>query len=179
MKKNKKEQVRFQSKEIKQKGNMNEDYKSVITLVIVLIVIGCLVALVYFLNGKYVTKDHFQSTTSTTAKVIFDETVITVDNMFDIDKNEYYVLLFDAKDETSAFLYSGLVTSFKEDKIPLYSIDLSNAMNKKYYDKEGKVNKSPKKASDVLVTGPTLITIKKGKVSSFITEKEKIVEKLS
>lgn len=179
MKKDKKKNSKFQSKEIKVKNYMNEDYKTITTLIIVLVVIGCFIGLLFFLNGKFVTKDHFQDNTTTTAKVKYDDSLLIVNDIFNIDDKEYFVLLYDAKDKTSNFLYSGLISSYKDDKISLYSIDLSNSMNKKYYNKEGKINKTPKNASEVLVNGPTLMVIKNGKVSSYITEKEKIVEKLS
>lgn len=178
-KKNKnKSNNRFESKELKKSKYMNEDTKKVIAFIVVLIVVVVFIVLLYFLNGKYVTKDEFQTTTTTTTTTAtYDETIITVDEIFSQSDKEYMVLLYDADDDLTNFLYSGLITSYSGD-ITLYSIDLSNKMNSSHYDKEGEENTSPKTSNDVLVTGATLITIKKGKVTSYITDKDEIKDKL-
>lgn len=179
-KKNKKQDVRFHSTEIKKQQYLNDDYKTMLGLLITLIVVGICVALLFFLNGKFVTKDHFQEKEEeTTSEVEYDETIITVSDLFKIDKKEYMVLLYDEKDKTSSFLYSGLISGFEEDKTPLYSIELGNAMNRKYFDSKGKENRKPTKVDEVLVTRPTLIVMKNGKVVEYITDTNKIVEKLA
>ena len=178
MKKKKKTTEKFQSTEIKKTTYNNPDYKMAITFVVVLIIILAVLALVYFLNGKYVTKDKFQTTTTTTSAVEFDDTQIIVDHIFSVKEDNYYVLCYDKKDENSAFLYSGFVNVYRKS-VPLYTIDMSNAMNKGHYDKNGKENKNPSKSSEVVITRPTLIEIKDGKVVSYITDRDKIAEKLS
>jgi len=179
MKKKNKSTNRFESKELKKSSYMNEDMKKVITFIVVLIVVMAFILLLFFLNGKYVTKDEFQtSTTTTTTVVSYDETIITVDELFSQNEKEYMVLLYDGDDELTNFLYSGLITSYSGDTT-LYSIDLANKMNANHYDKSGEANKNPKTSDDVMVTGPTLITIKKGKVTSYITDKDEIKDKLT
>lgn len=89
------------------------------------------------------------------------------------------VLLYDKSSDVENVLYNGLVGSYDNERVELYTVDLSSAMNKKYFNKDGEENKSPSKASDLVITKTTLITINKGKVTSYITEKDKIVEKLS
>lgn len=178
MNKNKKNDNKFISKEIKKTSYMNEDYKKAISFIIVLIIILGLIALLFFLNGKYVTKDEFQNTTTTTTAPSYDETVITVDKMFKMSDSEYMVMLYDKTVKESSVLYDGLVNSYSGE-VNLYSVDLSKKMNSKYYDTKGKENTKPTKASEVMITKPTLIVIKKGKVTSYITNTDDIVKKLA
>ena len=176
----KKNKQKFYSKEIKRNKNINEDVQKVITFFVVLIITLVLFGLLYFLNGKYVTKDLFQDETTTkTTEVSYDPTVITVSRLFDIKDSEYYVMMYDASNELNGFLYENLVVGFKEDKVKLYSIDMSNAMNSKYYDEDGKENTKPTKSSEVMVTRPTLVLIKKGKVVEYITDQDTIIKILT
>ena len=178
MKKKNDNTSRFQSKQIKINGGLNEDYKKVISFFVVLAIILGAVFLLYYFNGQYVTKDlKEKETTTTTAK--FDKSVIVADDIFKQGNGEYMVLLYDKSSNIESILYSGLVGSYDNEKVDLYTVDLSSALNKKYYNKDGKENTTPTKASDLVITKTTLITIKKGKVTSYITDKDKIVDKLS
>ena len=175
----KKGQQKFYSKEIKKSKTMNEDYKKAITFIIVLLIVLVLFGALFIFNGMFVTKDHFQDkTTTTTTTVSYDPTVITVSNLFKVEDKDYYVLLFDASDEKNGFVYKSLALNYK-DETPLYSIDMSNAMNRKYYDTKGEENTSPKKYTDVMVTRPTLMHIKKGKVTEYITDVDTMVKYLA
>lgn len=177
MKKNKQ---KYYSREIKRNSEFNDDYKKVITFIIVLIVIGICIGAIFFLNGKFVSKDMFQKTTTTTTKeVSYDPTLLTVSTLFTVKDSEYLVLLYDANNKTNGFLYNELVLGYVEDKVSLYSIDMSNAMNKKYYDTKGKENTTPTKSSEVLITKPTLMHIKKGKVVDYITKRDDIISMLN
>lgn len=178
MKKKNKNTSRFQSTPIQINGGLNEDYKKVISFFIVLLVIVVAVLLLYFLNGQYVTKDFKEKeTTTTTAK--YDASVITAADLFKQGKNEYMVLLYDTSDNVEDVLYGSLVGMYDDEKVKLYTVDLASALNKKYYNKDGEENKAPTKASELVITKTTLITINKGKVTSYITDKDKIVEKLT
>lgn len=177
MKKNK-NTSRFQSSPIQINAGLNDDYKKIISFFIVLLVITVAILLLYFLNGQYVTKD-FKDKETTTTTVKFDASIITVADLFKQGKGEYMVLLYDTSDKVQNVLYSSLVGNYAKEKVKLYSIDLGSALNKKYYNKDAQENKSPKTAAEVVITKPTLITINKGKVTSFLTDKDKIVEKLT
>ena len=135
--------------------------------------------MLYYLNGKYVTKDiDSTTTTQTTTEPIYDNTKVTVDTMFNLSKDTYYVLAYDGSDDIDGtYLYS-LAKSYSDDKIKVYSLDLSNAMNKNYYDTKGTENTKPTKPSEVKFTKNTLVVFKKGKVVEYITNKDDIVNKL-
>ena len=182
MKKNTKKkssEVKFVSKELKKVSNASDDYKKFVNLIIVLVVMAVLFGGLFYFNGKFVSKDEFQGkTTTTTTEVSFDASLLTVDNMFKVSDKDYYVMVYESSDKLNGAFYGSLVTSYKGNE-KLYSIDLQSAMNKKYYNKDGKENTNPTKASDVSFTRPALIHIKNGKVVSFETNKTKIIEKLN
>lgn len=179
MKIKKKSTKQFVAKPINNKHNVNEDYKRVISFIIVLLIIGLLLTGVFFLNGKYVSKDMFQNTTTTTTTAKFDPNTITVSTMFKISDKNYYVLLYDASDDLSSFLYEQLALNYENDDIPLYTIHLDEQMNAKYYNKDKDTVKKPTKVSEVSVNGPTIYVFKKGKITECLTTKDDIVAKLT
>lgn len=177
MKKRQKETKRFESTEIKQGAFVNEDYKMVRTFIIILIIVLALVGLLFYFNGRIVTKDMLDKTTTTTLAT-FDDTIILADNIFKQNDEKYMVLFYDSSDKTTEVLYGGLFNTYR-GTTSLYAVDLANKMNKAHYnEKQEKENTTPKDASEVVVSGPTLITIKKGKVTSYIKDRESITEEL-
>ena len=176
---NEEKPIVFYSEELKKNKAINDDTVKIISFIIILIVVLGVFALLYYLNGKYVTKDiDSTTTTQTTTEPIYDNTKVTVDTMFNLSKDTYYVLAYDGSDDIDGtYLYS-LAKSYSDDKIKVYSLDLSNAMNKNYYDTKGTENTKPTKPSEVKFTKNTLVVFKKGKVVEYITNKDDIVNKL-
>lgn len=178
MKKKKKvQEKRFESKEIKKNRELNSDYKTAIGFFVVLAIVAGLFGLLYFFTGKYVKKDEFQTTTTSTTTVEFDESTISVANVFKQKDKEYYCLFYDKKDKTHS-MYDTLLIRYT-GSVPMYTIDLSNAMNKKNYDKSGSENTKPTNASEIMITRPTLIHIKDNEVIEYITDRDKIAEKFA
>lgn len=177
MKKKKTNELNFESKEIKKNRQVNDDYKMVIGFVVMLVIIAFITILLYFFNGKYVTKDLINEKPTTT-QATYDDTKITVADIFKIKKDNYYVLLYNTEDDIS-FLYSNLSASYTNKKVPLYTIDMANALNKKYYNIDGKENKNVTKYEDLVITKPTLIEIKNKKIVSYKSNKDDIVNILS
>ncbi len=179
MKKNIQKTSNFRTKEIKKKRKMNEDYKMAISFVVVLLIVLALLALLFVFNGKFVTKDEFQGnkTTSTTAPS-YDDSVVLVNNILDLSKDKYYVLVFDFKDKTQSVLYQSLVNRYNNKDIDLYSVNLGISFNSKYYNKEAKENIKTSNYRDFNFIQPTLLVINKNKVSEAITDKEKIIDML-
>lgn len=179
MKKKMQETSKFQTKEIRAKKYMNDDYKMAISFVVVLLIVLALVALLFVFNGKYVTKDQFQGkTTTTTTAPSYDDSVVLVNNILDISKDKYYVLVYDFNDKAQSVLYQSLANNYNNKDINLYSVNLGVAFNSKYYNKEASENIKPKNYGDFNFVKPTLLVINKNKVSDAITDKNKIVEML-
>lgn len=179
MKKKQKETTQFESTELKQSKFENEDYQKVKAFFIILIIVLALLGLLFFLNGKFITKDRFQETeTTTTAEPSFDETVIIVDEMFKIKKDEYMVMVYDSSDKESSVLFSNLVLTYKGSKT-LYSVDVANKMNSKYYNPDKEENKKPTNPSEVSFAGPRLIIMSNGVVVDYIEDTDTIVKKMT
>ena len=178
--KKKKQTKRFESTEIKQSAFVNEDYKMMKTFLVVLLVVLLFVGLLYIFNGRMITKDVLPEEETTTTAPTYDDTIILGDNIFDIKDKEYMVLLFDTGDDTNNFLYASLASYYTGD-VPLYTVDLANKMNGDHFNSNQNdgVNKNPTKASEVVVSGPTLLTIKNKKVTSYLEKTEEIRDKLS
>lgn len=169
--------IQFYTEEIKKSKTINDDTVKAITFIIVLLVVVGLLALLFFLNGKYVSKDKYQDdTTTTTTEAIYDDTQTTVNTMFNLSGDTYYVLAYDSTDETNGNYMANLGTSFQDEKIKLYTLDLSNAMNKQFYNKDKDTVVKSKKETNF--KSYALVIFKKGKVSEVLTNKEDIVNKL-
>lgn len=178
-KKDKQEGFHYHAKEIKRNKGLNDDYKTVISFIVVIVVIVILVVALFYFNGRFVTRDFFQDeTTTTTTAATYDETLLTVKTMFGVSNSEYYVLLYDTNADDS-FLYDSLASAYDNEDINLYTVDMSSAMNKAYYDPDGEENSKPKSSEDVVITRPTLIVFKKGRVSSYITDRDEIAKMLA
>jgi len=177
---NENEPIKFYTEELKKNKSINEDTVKIISFIVILIVVIGLFVLLYFVNGKYVTKDMNEKTTTTavTTEPIYDSTKVTVDTMFNISKDTYYVLAYDSNDEVNGSYIYSVSRSYSNDKIKLYTLDLANAQNKNYYNKKSEANTKPSKPSDVKFNTNTLIVFKKGKVVEFIQDKDKIINKL-
>ena len=174
----------FYTEEIKKNKTINEDTIKIISFIIILIIVLGLFGGLFLLNKKYISKDDdpnkTTTTTTTTKAVTYNANQTIVNNMFSIDKKAtYYVLAYDPTDELNGNnLYSAAKSAnIKDTKV--YTLDLTNAMNKQYYNKDKDENKMPTKASEVNFKTNTLLVFKKGKVTEFITDKEEIIKKLN
>ena len=177
---NKKEDgsIVFYSEEIKKSKTINEDTVKIITFIIILVIVLGLLFLLFFLNGKYVTKDQYQgNTTTTTTETTYDDTKVTVNTMFGISNDTYYVLAYDKDDDINSKYYSDLTLSFHNEKIKLYSLELNNAMNKNYYNKDKA--QSLKDKNNINFTTETLLVFKGGKISQVLTDKDEITNLLN
>lgn len=101
----------------------------------------------------------------------YDE--ILAGNSFDQKPNEYLVLYFDVDADKDSKYYS-LKNDYeqKEDKLPIYYVDLSSTFNK--YAVSDEINDSANDASELKVTNPTLIKFSNGKIIEFVTGEEDI-----
>ncbi len=170
----KKETKRFETKEIKKSKYMNDDVKKVISFLVVLLIVALFIGLLFFINGKYVTKDEFQD--STTNAVSINTKLITLDDILKSDKSEYYVLAYNTEDTKTASIYSSLVSSTKSD---IFYVNLDETINKNHYDVAGEEKVNVKDVKDLMLTKPTLIKVKNKKIVSYTTNIDEIIKELS
>lgn len=170
----KKETKRFETKEIKKSEYMNDDVKKVISFLVVLLIVALFIGLLFFINGKYVTKDEFQD--NTTKAVSINTKLIILDDILKSEKNEYYVLAYNTEDTKSASIYSSLVSSTKSD---IFYVNLDETINKNHYNVAGEEKVSVNDVKDLMLTKPTLIKVKNRKIVSYTTNIDEIIKELS
>ena len=117
----------------------------------------------YFLTIYIVSKNKTEETTET-----ISYTNIMVGRSFSISDGDYYVIYYDKSDENINSECSSIVSSYnsKEDNIDIYTVDMSNGLNKKYSGDESNTN--PANASEIIINGPTLIKFSGGSVAEYI-----------
>lgn len=82
-------------------------------------------------------------------------------------KGDYYVVYYENNDTMNE-----IVNNYKGE-LPLYKVDMSSAFNKKYAT-DGESNKNPKKISEFLINGPTLIKVSNKNVVDYIEGEDAI-----
>jgi hypothetical protein len=171
------EEVEFKTETLKKEASSDEDFKKIIAFLVFVLIIGLCIGGLYFFNAKYVTKDSFQEeSTTTTTEVSYNKNLINVSDIFGMDsKKDYNVLLYDKKDKMQEEFYKSVAARTYGDT-PLYTVDLSLASNKAYYDPNGEENTKPTKVEEIKITRPTLIKFKKGKVVGYYTSQEDILK---
>lgn len=179
MKKKTKEINHFHTREIKKKNYMNDDYKMALSFIGVLFIVLALVGLLFFFNGKFVTKDEFQGDkTTATTEPSYDDTVILVNDILDISDKKYYVLAYDFTNIAQNSIYTPLVNSYSDSDIKLYSVNLGISFNKKYYNQDKEESVLVNNYKNFNFTRPTLLVVNKHKVEQVLTDNEKITNML-
>lgn len=175
-KKNNNQDFSIYTKEIKKKNYVNDDYRMAVSFVVVLVIVLVFIGTLFFLNGKFVSKDILQDDkmTSTTTAPSYDDTVILVNRVLDVSSSKYYVMVYDFEDEIHEALYSSTVSSYKGEDIKLYSVNIGIALNKKYYNKDAEEKLIVTNYKDFNFTRPVLLEINKNKVSKAITDAKEI-----
>lgn len=156
-------------------GSFDTDIFKVIYIVLGVICVFCLF---YLITVFVLNKDDNTTKTDKDVEISLDTTI--VGRSFSMPENKYYVLYYDAKDETVVEEYSSTITNYiystSEDHVKLYTVDMSDALNKKYVSEESKP--MPEKVSDIAIKGTTLMVIEKGKVIEYTEDKTRIEELL-
>ena len=181
-KKEEKKEVVFITKELKRKETDSEEFVKIKAFFIILLIILVLLGLLAFLNGNFVTKDYsnvtYMDATNTTA-VSYDSSLLTVDRVFNVTDKSYLVLFYNSKDAAEKEYVDNLVRKYDDSKTKLYKVDMSDPMNKAYYNESGVENTSPASSKDIVITRTTLMTIKKKKVVKYQTDKAEIAKVLN
>ena len=142
------------------------------TIIIILVAVILLVGM-YFLTTLILSRD-VEEEKITENTIQYDE--ILAGSSFGQSEDEYYVIYYDSTNEYSTV--SSLVSSYQLNggDIKLYSVDLSNGMNKKYIT-DGDIVTSD--ASSLRVKENTLLKFEDGEVSETITDLSEIMEILN
>jgi hypothetical protein len=160
----------------------SEDQKEIMRFFIVLLVVVLMVTAIYFLTRIFVTKDLGKKKgEAETEEVIpgnVNYSVAIVGQILNRPYDSYYVIVFDTTGDKASDAQSLMISyNSKEERKHLYRVDLSNQLNKAYYDKENE-NPSAQSVNDFKFGDLTLLYIRKGKVEKYITDIDKMKTEL-
>ena len=177
----KKEKVE-KNKKIKNKAafRTSEQDEMIKFAVVILVVLLC-VGAVYLFTRAFVTKDLFENTPETQEAVkegVVNYDVAIMGQLLNRPYKQYYAIIYDSEGDYSTDMYK-LVYAYvkKKDAKHIYTIDLSNELNKSYYDKEN-VNKNATQLSEMKVGDITLVKVKNGKIDKYIVDYAKMQKEL-
>ena len=174
IKEDKKKNIKDDKKKIEEVGSFNVDLIHIVYVILGVISIFCIFYLITF----FVVVKEVDNTK-------YDDVSISVDNILagrslSMSEEKYYVLYYETKDEETNEKYSSIVSSYiystSEDKVKLYTVDMSDAFNKKYVSEES--NTKPTKESDIAIKGTTLVIVENGEVVDYIEDANRIEELL-
>ena len=153
----------------------NEDDKTIKRFIIIMLIVLAFCVGMYFATKYLVDKDN-TTEEETTNEVQINNDVAIVGTMLNKNDSEYFVLLYNKKDD-KAYEYQSLVSSNKT-KLNIYTVDLGNGLNSKYYDKDN-TNTKADNINDLRFGDITLIKVKEGKIINSYESLETIKSVLS
>ena len=142
------------------------------TFIIIIVAVVLLVGM-YFLTTAILSKDNEEQKITENA-IQYDE--ILAGESFNQGDGEYYVIYYDSSNEYSTI--SSLISSYQlnNSDTKLYSVNLSNGMNKKYITDGDIVTDD---ASSLRVKDTTLLKFTDGEVTETITDTNEITSFLN
>jgi len=164
----------------KNKKIETEEQKEIKKFIFVILGLVIILVGIYFFTRAFVTKDLFNTSEKTYQEGTINYDIAIVGNMLTRPNKEYYVMAFHS-DNADAIYYNALIGKYmqKEKAEKVYYIDLDNALNKKYVaEKEEEKSTSFKTIKDLKLGELTLLKVKEGKVTKYITNIEEIKKEL-
>ena len=176
-KKSTKPKYKYESSKIK-----TEEQKEMTRFFIVLLVVILMVTCIYFLTRIFVTKDLGKKNTDASTEEVVEGSVnysvTSVGQILNRPYDSYYVVVYDTTGEYAYDVNTILMNySLNEKAKHVYKVDLANHLNKDFYDKENE-NVNATSVSEFKFGDITLLYIKNGKVSKYITDLSKIKTEL-
>ena len=145
----------------------NEETKTMKQFLITLIIVIIGVVGIYLLTKYVVKKDNATNNSSTTEeKNYIDPNTAIVGTMLNKSSDAYYVIIYD-KTKDNATTYYSLVSTYKaKDKaLKVYTVDLSNSLNKKDIATDNKTNPKATNLEDLKFGEVTLLKVKNNKIT--------------
>jgi len=148
-------------------------------IIVIIVVLLCVVG-IYFLTRIFVTKDlftHESPKQEDTLPVEVNYDVAMVGTIMNRPYDEYYVAVYDTTGKNNYDMASIVSTYKGKKKLHIYRVDLNEHLNKEYYKPE-EVNTKATGVEDFKFGDVTLLRIKKGKITKYITEIDAIKKEL-
>jgi len=154
--------------------NYNEDDKAIKNFIIIFVIVILAVFGIYMLTKYVVVKDNESESSEETQEVEINNSVAIVGTMLNKGDEHYYVMLYRDDDENSGeYLTLQSTYSASEDALPVFTVDLSNALNEKFYDKDN-VNLDSDDINELRFGDFTVLEVKKGKIVKSYTSVDKV-----
>ena len=152
----------------------NDEEKAVRNFVIIFVIVLLMAVGLYFFTKNVVKKDSESTDTTETKEVEIDNSIAIVGNMLNKVESNYYVILYKS-DDSKASEYKSLVTEYVTTKgeKAVYTVDLSNALNAKFYDKDN-TNYKADNINDLRFGDITLLEVKDSKIVKSYDSLDKI-----
>ena len=173
------EMTRRNKKLLQEKKYVSEEEHEIKRFVIILFSIIICIVVVYAISKVLVKKEDTNTTDDTVQAGAVDYNVVAVGSILNRPEKEYYVLVYNQEDSTSAIYatYGNLYLS-KDDAKKLYYCDLSNELNKAYVASDGISNSKAKSVKEFKFGEVTLLKIKNNKIVSYIEDVDTIKKEL-
>lgn len=148
--------------------------------VIVILVVLCILCLFYLVTVKITINEEINNTTGsneTDKPTVIQYDEILVGNTFNKNDEKYFVVYYDMSKDDASDVASAISTyEAGAEALPLYVVDMSDPLNKKYASKES--NSSAGNASDLRINGVTLVRVKDGNLDKYLEGKDEVIEYL-
>ena len=158
---------------IKAKKNVRKDIEKIeisndIKRLAIIAVVVLLFLAIFYLMTVIILDDGTKSNKDDEGSVEVQHDEILVGTSFSIKDGDYYVLYYETEDEeVNSDIYS-LISKYRssDTELYLYTVDMSNALNSSFNADSG--NSSATKASELMISGPTLIKFSHGVISQYV-----------
>lgn len=146
-------------------------------LIIVTVVVLAFLALFYFVT--VIILDNGDKKNTGTDEVEVQHKEVLVGTSFSIKDSNYYVFYYETGDDEISSDASSLVSKYRSSNkdIYLYTVDMSNALNQGA--KSDSSNSSATNASELKISGPTLIKFTDGAIAQYVEGMDAIEEILN
>ena len=160
-----------------QKHTIYEIQKAIGVGIIVILVLAFFYLITYFAVEKGAFGKKYTPLPVNDAVITYDEAFIGI--VFNRPDEEYYVVFdnFGGKDNNKYL--NTILSSYatKEEKLPVYKVDMTQEINKKYLSDTS--NKKAYNDAELQITTPTLIKVKNNMNALYLDDIEQIKEELS
>ena len=158
----------------KMESSADKEWLKIIRIIFAVMVIF---AFFYLLTIVIVGREEEDDVEETTIQ--YEE--ILAGSSFTMRDDEYLVVYFDFTSDDASEINSAIysyTSSYADDKLRVYTVDMSNTFNKKYAS-EDESNEKPESAADLLINVPTIIRIKDGAVAEYIDDLDDVLDYLN
>ena len=163
-------------KKILKNANKSEEQKEIKKFIIILFIVCILVIGIYFITKNIVDKKNAKEQAANKTEVNFDYNKIILGELLNRPYDEYYVIIYNSKD-LQANYYSGLVNRYQtknaDSALKVYTADLDDSLNKKFYNKK-ESNPSATSVDELKLKDLTLIKVKNSNIVKYIENSDLI-----